>query len=109
MSNITDVIITTGLLDGRNGVLSMDLVNRHLRHVHSDQHLVLVSPHAAGLKTMQCDVWMGAINYLDRNALIELCQAIEWEDPDAVTVLTRGENDERFAVQFVDAMTGDHR
>ena len=57
--------------------------------------LVRVNEHAGGEKALQCDVWVGAYNYLDVDGFLYVVRSREWEYPENVVVMIQNEHDER--------------
>lgn len=96
MSYITDVVIFTET--GEPGMKqAQDWVRENTRSDFSQ-----VDEFAGGNKAMQCDVWAGAFNYFPKDDFLAALRAIkEWEHPDAVQVLFKGENDSKFEIHDI--------
>ena len=68
---------------------------------NGSRSLIKVDQHARGGKAMQCDVFVAAINYLDREGFLTAFNAVPWEYPECVQLILKGEHDELFAVYGV--------
>lgn len=97
MSVVTDIILITFIEDGsgENEHLNVDLLNKYLLD-HYRCELVKVDNYAGGNKCMQCDVFIGAINYLDIDNFINQINKISWEHPESLQFLLQKEEDEYF-------------
>jgi hypothetical protein len=100
MSSVTDIILSTTIEDGATeeethpnaDVLSNWLVTNY------KGGLVKVDQLAGGNKAMQRDVFLAAINYLDHEAFLALFHSVNWEWPEDVQLLLKGEHDDVFTV-----------
>lgn len=95
MSVVTDIILITGIDEGREGDEtpgSVDRLNDWIEaHGRATDRLIQVDKHAGGHKSMQCDVWLAAINYCDEDELEEAFHRIKWERPSMVQLLINSE------------------
>lgn len=104
MSHVADIILTTPIEDGgkKDGDSpNVDVLINYLRvEYHLEERpkspLEKVDGHAGGDKAMQCDVFIGAINYLDINGFIEVFKSIKWEYPEDIQLLIKDEHDDKF-------------
>lgn len=93
MSVVTDVILTTGL---STDVTLSDL-NAWFAGEHGDAVLHKVDkPDDAPGKRIQADIFIGAFNYLDLDALVEHLRGLAWDDIDRsdVRLFVQEEHDE---------------
>lgn len=100
MSVVTDIILVTFLNDGAkrdNEHPNADRLSAYLEREH-DRDLQKVDEHAGGDKMMQCDVFMAAINHLDKDEFVKLFRSIEWEWPEKTQLMIKGEWDDRFEI-----------
>lgn len=99
MSVVTDIILITGIDDGRDGDEtpgSVDRFNDWIEaHGRATDRLVQVDRHAGGHKAMQCDVWLAAINFCDEAELEKAFQRVEWDQPRMVQLLINSEHSDR--------------
>jgi hypothetical protein len=51
-----------------------------------------------GGKALECSLAIGAFNYLQLPKLIEHLRRIEWEQPEAVQLIVKEQDDDRFRV-----------
>lgn len=97
MSSVTSIILITSSYEGvREGP------SRLSSWLADNEDGVVLTPidnHAiAGSKGLQCCISLAAVNYLDRDGFLAAFRAIEWEMPESVQLLLKGEHDECFAV-----------
>lgn len=92
MSSVTDIILTTFLNDP-----GINRVQEFLRETEKNE-LTEVSKHSGGTKEMQVDVWLGAFNYMDETALVDVVRTAPWKYPECVQLMLKGEHDDRFKV-----------
>ena len=98
MSRVTDVILTTSLLEepGDTGTYpAVEELNVWLRARRLGE-LKEVSKAAAGTKVMQALVFMGAFNYLDLAEFVEAVKATPWRDSEGIAVFVKQEEEWRF-------------
>jgi hypothetical protein len=55
-----------------------------------------VDDHGGGRKKMTCDIFMAAIDYLNRDELLRIFYTIEWQRPEQVQLLLKGPQDNVF-------------
>ena len=87
MSNVSNVIMVT-LPDDTGSWREMSPLDR----------LVQVDQLAGGPKCMECDVFMAAYNYLDRDEIIRVFKSVEWECPEEAQLMVKGQDDEQFTI-----------
>lgn len=51
-----------------------------------------------GTKFLECNLAVGAFNYLDLDGLIAHIRSLEWEDPEAVQLIVKEQEDDRFRI-----------
>jgi hypothetical protein len=95
MSVVTGVIITCDLgeEDGDDNFPAINFVNEYLERERKGK-LNHLNEYAGGFKAWQMDVFGGAFNYLDHSAFADVLRSAPWREPDNVTLLIHGENDE---------------
>ena len=101
MTDITNIIILTSINDGawmNSDHGSVDVVYEYLRKKYQGNSLAKVDEHGGGRKRMSCDIFMAAIDYLDKEELLEQFNAIEWQRPEQVQLLLKGSKDDLFQV-----------
>jgi hypothetical protein len=101
MSVVTDIILVTGIDDGaerEDEHPNADRLSAYLEREHGGRGLAKVDQHAGGRKAMQCDVFMAAVNFLDKDAFLAWFHAIEWHDPEQVQLMLKGEQEERLTI-----------
>ena len=105
MSVVTDMILVTAIDDGggEDKHPNADRLNAWIREAHGPtEALKKVDQHAGGNKAVQCDVFVGAINYLDEKGLIAAFRGVQWESPDCAQLMLKGEQKDRFTVYQLD-------
>jgi hypothetical protein len=99
MSHVTDIILSTMLGDGENREEkhpNVDQLNKYLSENYGGWYLVKVDEKAGGGKSMQCDLFIAAINHLNIPEFLDVFYKIEWEGPEYVQLFLKDEHDERF-------------
>lgn len=108
MSIVTDLILITGeypaLDENGNDVTcpSVERLNAHLKQ--HDCHLgglVQCDHMARWWKSMQCSMFIAAVNGLDLDAFIEQAGSIPWEFPGEVQVFMKEDGDSRFSERII--------
>ncbi len=98
MSTVTDVILTLSVLEGDEDdaihVLQPELDRIEREHNRKVFAPAPVSQHAAGGKTMQAVVFVGAYNRLPEDAFIEAIERTPWVAPEEVRLFIQREHDE---------------
>ena len=91
MSSVTDIILVT----------MPDSEQTNVERLNAVGNLVLTptSRHMVGSgKNMQCEVFICAKNFLDHEDFIAAFRAIQWDCPERVQLMLKGESDELFTV-----------
>lgn len=99
MSHVTDIILSTMAGDGGNRKEeqpNVDKLNKFLSENYGGWHLVKVDEKAGGGKSMQCDLFIAAINHLNIPEFLDAFNHIKWEGPEYVQLMLKDEHDERF-------------
>lgn len=80
MSQVTNVVLMASLQDPATGA-----VNRWLE---AQEHppLLEVTDQWRGRKAFECEVWIGAFNYLHIAEFINMCKVLHWEPKAQVVV-----------------------
>ncbi|MGH1374631.1 MAG: hypothetical protein ACRBBW_21520 [Cellvibrionaceae bacterium] len=108
MTDITNVILVTSADDGawmESDHGSYDILYEYLRKNYQGDYLIKVDEQGGGKKRMTCDVFIGAIDYLNREELLETFNAINWQYPDKVQLLLRNSRDNTFKVYTVESLS----
>jgi hypothetical protein len=94
MSVVTNVIVLTSASERH---ASIEEVNQWLAH-DSEGNIPLARADTvfAGARCMECQVYVGAYNYLSVDGLLAKFRLIAWDFPDSVQVGIRGPFDELF-------------
>jgi hypothetical protein len=105
VSVVTDIILVTAIEDGGfdGQHPNVDKMNEWFQARYRGARLVKVDQHGGGNKAMQCDVFMGAINFLDVDALLAAFKAIEWQQHESVQLMLKQEHEERFTAYQMDS------
>lgn len=103
MSSVTDIILIAMINDGINDQdksrnPNADIINTYIKENFHGRELVKVDPYAGAKETMQCDIFMCAINGLDTEGLIEIFNGIKWEKPGCVQLMLKEEHDDAFSI-----------
>lgn len=101
MSIVTNVILTTMVgeelehSDGPDTWPRTDAINTWLAN-NGHPPLLHASDLWRGQKCMEAEVFIGAFNYLDAEALRDVVRAQDWDDPEAVQLFINQQEDLRF-------------
>lgn len=97
MSVVDNYILITQnhiLPDPENGK-DVDELNRLIeKEAGTIGGFVRVDQHSGGSKNMEQDVYLFSPNFFSLERLIECLHQVEWEDPDYVTLIHTGQNDD---------------
>ena len=119
MSYVTNVILVTGADDGWGKEGEGWLEDKYTNACVLIDHIAKKHPHSkrferighrantGGNKCLECDVFVGAVNHLDVDALLECFYAIKWENPEAVRLLLDTESDVGSTVYLATGMLYD--
>lgn len=105
MSVVTDIVLLTAIDDGgiEDEHPNVDLLNNWIQANHGPaETLKKVDQHGGGNKAMQCDVFVGAVNFLDVPGLIEAFMVTPWDMPECAQLLLKEEQEERFKLYQMD-------
>jgi hypothetical protein len=96
MSNVTNIILTTGLHENE----AIESINRRYRHKLREELVRVFSlshmTHVAGNKELECGVHISAMNGVDMKQLITLIETVAWNSPDEVQLFVKAQDDDRF-------------
>jgi hypothetical protein len=101
MTDITNVILMTSIDDGawmESDHGNADILYEYLRNNYQGDSLAKVDEHGGGRKRMSCDIFMAAIDYLNKEKLLKKFHAIDWQQPEQVQLLLKGSKDNVFQV-----------
>lgn len=105
MSNVTDIVLITACNDGSESDddpgPNADKLGTYLFD-HHRQYLIAVHEQAGGNKYPQHDVFMSAINGLDKSAFVAAFRLVPWEWPDRVRLILCGEQEDDIHIYRVD-------
>ena len=97
-----------------NVILILDNESREILHLNrwlkdNAQGVLALLPLGAegGTKYMECDVYLGAFNFLDVEGFVAAFQAVEYDDPETVQLFVRRQESDRFVEYRPDPKT-DH-
>ena len=93
MSQVTDIILITGIDDGGREDCHP---NVNILTTETDVGFVKVSDTTGGNKHMQADIFLSAMNYLDKDNFINIYRSIDWEYPECVQLYLKREYDDIF-------------
>lgn len=60
--------------------------------------LVEVGDHCGGIKGFECNLYIGAVNYLMKDKLIEAFRGMRWQWGDCTELMIQGQDDDQFTV-----------
>ena len=103
MSDVTDIILIIAIDDGDlNGDLkNIDTINNYLISSYKS-FMEKVDSFAGGNKAVQCDVYMAAINYLNKEDLISKFLDINWDYKECAQLMLKGEHDNKFKLYEIE-------
>jgi len=96
MAHVTSIILATGYNEsGVKELLKYIEINSSFGLVSIDDEK-LPQPWTGGSKPFEADLYLGGINYLDVDDMIEFARQIKWDDPEQVQFMIKVEGDMRF-------------
>ncbi|MEH6578989.1 MAG: hypothetical protein V7731_18150 [Amphritea sp.] len=101
MSSVTDIILITTTDDGISDSSSQpnaDIINTYIKENFQGCKLVKVDPYTDDKKSMQCDIFMCAVEGLDTEELIEIFNSIHWQQPGSVQLILKEPQDDAFSI-----------
>ena len=101
MSNVTDIILIAMIDDGisdNSNKPNADIINTYIKKNFHGCELVKVDPYAGDKKSMQCDIFMCAVNGLDTEELIEIFNSIHWQQPGCVQLMLKEQQEDAFSI-----------
>jgi hypothetical protein len=102
MSEVTNLIIATALSENVEYLKSKfrDFkLNKIPFNIVSVETESLPKTWYGGSKFLEVNLFIGAYNYLDLNALIVFMRSnIAWESPESVQLIVKGQHDEKFKI-----------
>ena len=99
MTCITNVILTAAIHDGawiNSDYGSVDQLNEYLSKKYQGTRLYSIEGSVGGHKTISCDIFAAAIDYLDLDEFIEEFSKVQWDKPEEVHLLIKSSDDLRF-------------
>lgn len=99
MSYVTNVILATCIDDGGSDDEhpNVDALNTWLEKRWGKLTQVNQLANEGG-KAIECDIFIGAFNYLDVEGFVAAFRAIPWEMPESAQLLMKTEQEEQFAM-----------
>ena len=94
MSHVTDIIVIDS---GFNYQEHFKKIKKWLQGRYDTCSLYHVAGRAGGNKVMQCDVLMGAFNYMNVDEFITYLNSLNWDNLYGIQLLIKDEHDERFS------------
>ncbi|WP_413701992.1 hypothetical protein ACLKMH_10975 [Psychromonas sp. KJ10-10] len=77
---------------------SVDMLNDYLYKHYQGSRLHCVNRHSGGRKSMSCDVFMIAIDYLNIDEFISLFQQVSWDKPEQAQLMIKTEGQSTFTL-----------
>ncbi len=101
MSNVTNVILHIGILENRDQ--KIEEVNRYFQ---KDDIYPLVSvvdeklprDWYGGSKRLECNLYLGAFNYLGLDEFLAHLRTIQWEEPESLQLIIKEQGDDKFRI-----------
>ena len=101
MSSVTNIILACSVLE-KDDILNQEFKKLvyngtpfNIVSVNSDQ---LKKAWYGGTKYLECNLYIGAYNYMDLEKLITDLKKIKWEDPDFVQLIVKLQDDDKFKI-----------
>ncbi|WP_027394089.1 hypothetical protein [Aquimarina latercula] len=101
MSEVTNLILTCSTGEKEKLILSkinQFKMDNKLFKIVSINDKTLPDAWYGGTKYMECNIFIGAYNYLNLEKLIDNLKSIEWEDPEDVQLIIKQQNDDHFRI-----------
>ena len=105
LGGISDIVLMTKMDDGawaQSDHGHADILIDYLRVNYQGETLTQVDEYARNRQRMRSDVFIGAIPYLDLDALLKTFEAIHWEFPQAVSLMIRNESSDVLKVYRIE-------
>jgi hypothetical protein len=83
MSRVTNIILTTGACVPATAIRDL---NNILKSNGFTDRLTKVDNYAFGSKSMECEVYIAAINYLETDWFVNQVRSLAWNEDDRKTV-----------------------
>ena len=96
MSHVTDVILIDSGINEKRFFRDIDTWFQ----VRYNSSLHRLDKEAGGNEVMQCDVYMGAFNYMDIEEFIEFFNFLKWNDHEGIQLLIKDEHDDGFTLRY---------
>ena len=101
MTCVTNLILTTAIYDGawmNSDYGSVDKLNEHLYKYYQGSRFSCVTHHSGGHKSLSCDVFIAAIDYLNIPEFIEQFHKVDWEKPKEAQLMIKTEGQASFTL-----------
>ena len=103
MSNVTNIILTISCSDDREKIqLVNSFVYRGLQMdlVSADYNKVMATGTRwyGGTKFLEAGIYIGAFNHFPLIEFVDHLKKINWEYPESVQVIYKGQDDEKFSI-----------
>ena len=102
MSEVTNLIITTSLSENATDVINKMksfYVNKDEFRIVSVEDDNLPPCWYGGSKYLECNIFIGAYNYLDGAALLAFMRnEMKWEDPESIQIIIQEQFDTKFKI-----------
>lgn len=99
MSKVTNLILTCSVSEKEDFIeseISKFKIKDTPINITSIHDKMLPSSWYGGSKNMECNVFIGAYNYLDLNSFISHLKSIKWEDPEIVQLFVLEDHEDMF-------------
>ena len=101
MSRVTNLILTCSLGEREKYIISQInkfKINGNSLGIVSINDDKLPKGWYGGTKYMECNIFIGAFNYIDLRKFVEHLKSIKWEDPEDVQLIIREQDDFGFRI-----------
>ena len=98
MSSVTDIILVTALWDGSTDFKADPHPNVDSFIKYSGVTLEVVKGAFKNSKVIQCDLFIAAMNYYNEERAIDALNKVEWESPECVQLMMKGEHEDIFTI-----------
>lgn len=100
MSDVTNVVLLSSDHVYDDGISpTMERINAWCRENCNGQTFSEdLEKYAGGHKCFESEIYIGAFNHIDPDALRYYLRSVDWVDPESVCILIKGEYDDSFSI-----------
>jgi hypothetical protein len=98
VSSVTDIILILGCGEEKADRNTRSLNSWLREHSHSPAELTKVDDHVIGGKAFQAEMYIAAVNYMDKDEFLAEFKGYDWEMSQEVQLWIKEEHEDRFRI-----------